>query len=131
TAITGAAVTLHINVSGVVGSYTVASFTTDDVITAGAGATTFDGSYANDGTADYVKVANDTWVLAVDQTGVSDQEVAFQDSANNLWAVDILSAPVATTSSIDALTISLGTTVAQLDGMLQMVDDALSAVTSA
>src|SRR5690606_14682706 len=37
TTIEGAAVTLQINVGGVTGSYTVAAFTTDDVITAGAG----------------------------------------------------------------------------------------------
>jgi flagellin len=131
TAITGAAVTLQINVAGVVGPYTVASFTTDDVITAGAGSTVFDGSYANDGTNDYVKVADDVWVIAVDQTGVPDQEVAFEDSANNLWAVDTTNVAVSTNSSVDTLTISLGTTLAQLDGMLAMVDDALSAVTSA
>jgi flagellin len=131
TAIEGAAVTLQINVAGVVTSFTVASFTTDDVIIAGAGSTVFDGSYANDGTNDYVKVADDTWVRAVDQTGVPDQEVAFEDSANNLWAVDTANVAAATTSSIDTLTISLGTTMAQIDGMLQMVDDALSAVTSA
>jgi flagellin len=131
TAIEGAAVTLQINVAGVVGSYTVAAFTTDDVIAAGAGSTVFDGDYANDGALDYVKVADDTWVVATDQTGVPDQEVAFEDSATNLWAVDTTNVAVATTSSIDTLTISLGTTMAQIDGMLQMVDDALSAVTSA
>ncbi|MCF3643379.1 flagellin, partial [Rhizobium sp. TRM95111] len=80
TTIEGAAVTLNINVAGVISEYTVQAFTTDDVITAGAGASTFDGSYATDGTNDYVKVDDDTWVLAVDQTTVADQEVAYEDS---------------------------------------------------
>jgi flagellin len=129
--ISGAAVTLDINVAGVVTAYTVAAFTTDDVIAAGAGSSTFDGSYATDGTNDYVKVGTDTWVLAVDQTTVPDQEVQYEDSSNNLWAVDTGSTPVATTSSVDALTISTSTTFAQLDGMIQMVDDALESMTSA
>ncbi len=131
TAIEGAAVTLQINVAGTVTAFTVASFTTDDVIAAGAGSTVFDGSYANDGTNDYVKVADDIWVRAIDQTGVPDQEVAYMDSTSALWAVDTGNVAVATNSSVDTLTISLGTTMAQIDGMLQMIDDALSAVTSA
>ena len=131
TTVSGAAVTLDINVAGVITAFTVAAFTTDDVIAAGAGSSTFDGSYATDGTNDYVKVDTDTWVLAVDQTTVPDQEVQYEDSGNNLWAVDTGSTPTATTSSVDALTISSSTTFAQIDGMLQMVDDALEAITSA
>ena len=131
TTIEGAAVTLNVNVGGITSAYTVASFSTDDVITAGAGASTFDGSYANDGTNNYVKVADDTWVVAVDQTTVSDQEVAFEDSTTALWAVDLTSAPVATTSSVSTLSIDNLTTGAQLDGMIQMVDDALTLMTSA
>jgi flagellin len=127
TAIEGASVTLNVNVAGVVSAYTVQSFTTDDVIAAGAGATTFDGSYANDGTLDYVKVADDTWVLAVDQTTVPDQEVQYEDSATNLWAIDLTATPTpSTTSSVDALTISSATTIAQLSGMLTMVEDAMT-----
>ena len=129
TTITGNAVTLNINTGGVTTAVTVAAFSTDDVIAAGAGTSTFDGEYATDGTLDYVRVADDTWVLATDQAGVTDQEVQYEDSGGNLWAVDTTSAPVATSSSVDTLDITSATT-AQLDGMLQMVDDAMSAMTS-
>lgn len=127
-AITGASVSLNINVAGVVSAYTVAAFTTDDVIAAGAGASTFDGNYANDGTLDYVKVADDTWVLAVDQTTVPDQEVEYEDSGGALWAVDVSASPTATTSSVDTLVITAATTNAQLDGMMAMVEAAMTAM---
>ena len=129
--IEGDTVTLNINVGGVVSAYTVASFTTDDVIAAGNGSSTFDGDYANDGTANYVKVADDTWVVAVDQTTVTDQEVAYEDSTNALWAVDTTSTAANTTASVATLTLTNATTGAQLDGMIQMVDDALESMTSA
>ena len=131
TSIEGASFTMNINIGGVVSAHTVQAFTTDDVIAAGAGASTFDGSYASDGTDNYVKVADDTWVLAVDQTTVTEQEVQYEDSGGNLWAVDTTAVAATTTSSIDTLTIGTGTTLAQLDGMMQMVETALSAVTSA
>ncbi|MCF3639569.1 flagellin [Rhizobium sp. TRM95111] len=131
TTIEGAAVTLNINVAGVISEYTVEAFTTDDVITAGAGSSTFDGDYASDGTNDYVKVDDDTWVLAVDQTTVTDQEVAYEDSTSALWAVDTTSAPTATTSSVATIAIDGTTTSTQLDGLIQMVDDALTSMTSA
>ncbi len=129
--IDGASVTLSVNLAGVQTDVTVASFTTDDVITAGSGSSTFDGSYANDGTSDYVKVADDTWVKAVDQTGVSDQEVAYEDSTGALWAIDTTSTAASTTSSVSTLSLTAATTSAQLDGMIQMVDDALTSMTSA
>jgi flagellin len=131
TNIEGAAFTMNVNVAGVVSSFTVAAYTTDDVIAAGAGASTFDGDYANDGTLDYVKVSPDTWVAAVDQTTVADQEVQFEDSGGGLWAVDTGAAPAVATSSVDTLSISAATTFAQLDGMLQMVDDSLTDLTGA
>jgi flagellin len=126
----GNSVTLNINVGGVITPTTVAAFSTDDVITAGAGSSTFDGGYASDGTADYVKVADDTWVKAVDQSTVTDQEVQFDDGTT-AWAVDTSSTAASTTSSVDTLSISTGTTSAQLDGMLQMVDDAMTEMTTA
>jgi flagellin len=129
--IEGASVTLNINTGGVVSAVTVAAFTTEDVITSGAGASTFDGDYANDGTADYVKVGADTWVVATDQTAISDQEVAYEDSGGGLWAVDTTNGVASTTSSVDTISIDSTTTFAQLDGMLQMVDDALTSMTSA
>jgi flagellin len=128
--IEGASVTLNINVAGVVGPHTVASFSTEDVITAGAGSSTFDGDYATDGAANYVKVADDTWVIAVDQAGVSDQEVAYEDSTGALWAVDTGNGAVSTTASVSTLSINALTTSGQLDGMIQMVDDALESMTS-
>jgi len=128
--IEGASVTLNVNVGGVVGPHTVAAFSTEDVITAGAGSSVFNGEHANDGTNDYVKVADDTWVIAVDQTTVATQEIQFDDGTD-VWAVDLTSTAASTTSSVDTLSISTGTTSAQLDGMLQMVDDALTAMTSA
>jgi len=126
TNIEGASTTLNINVAGVVSAYTVAAFTTDDVIAAGAGASTFDGEYANDGANDYVKVGDDTWVRAVDQTTVPDQEVQYEDSGGGFWAVDVSASPTDITSSVDTLTISTATTNAQLDGMLTMVEDAMN-----
>jgi flagellin len=129
-AIEGASVTLNVNVGGVIAPHTVQSFTTQDVITAGGGSTTFNGDYASDGTLDYVKVGNDTWVKAVDQSTVSTQEAQFDDGTT-VWAVDLTSVPASTTASIDTLTISTATTATQLDGMLQMVENTLSNVTSA
>ncbi len=130
-AIDGDAVTLNINEGGVISEYTVAAFTTDEVITAGAGASTFDGSYATDGVNNYVKVGDDIWVRAVDQTTVPSQEVAYQDSSNNLWAVDTANVVTATTSSVETLEIDNNTTTAQIDGLLKMVDTALESMTSA
>jgi flagellin len=130
TAIEGANTTININVAGVIAPYTVAAFTTDDVIAAGAGASTFDGDYATDGTNDYVKVATDTWVLAVDQTTVPDQEVQYEDSGGGLWAVDTTASPTATTSSVDTLLVATSTTINQLNGMLAMVEGAMNAMMS-
>ncbi len=136
TSISGGAVTLQINVAGVVSDYTVGAYTTNDVITAGGGASTFDidpvsgGGYANDGTNNYVRVGADTWVRAVNQSTVTDQEVAFDDGTD-MWAVDTGATAAGTTSSINTLVITTATTMAQIDGMLQMVEDSLSAVTSA
>ena len=76
-----------------------------------------------------MKVGEDTWVRAVDQSTVATQEGTFDDGTT-LWAVDTTSAPVATSSSVDTMDITSATS-AQLDGMLQMVDDAMSAMTSA
>ncbi|CAK7259273.1 MULTISPECIES: flagellin [unclassified Shinella] len=134
--ISGPSVTLNINVGGVTTAETVKAFTTDDIITSGAGASAFDGNYANDGAASYVKVADNTWVLAVDQSTVPDQEVAYTDSSSALWAVDIAGgaaalAATAVQQSVDNLDITTITTDAQLSNLIQMVDDALTTMTSA
>ncbi len=127
----GASVTLSVNLAGIATDVTVASFTTDDVIAAGAGSSVFDGSYANDGTDNYVKVSADTWVKAVDQTTVADQEVAYEDTSGALWAIDTTSTVTSVTTSVSTLTIDNTTTSATLDGMIQMVDTALTSMTSA
>ena len=129
-AVEGASVTLNVNVGGTVAPHTVAAFSTADVIAAGAGASVFNGEHANDGTDDYVKVADDTWVKAVDQSTVATQEAQFDDGTT-IWAVDLTSTAASTTSSVDTLTINTATTRAQLGGMLQMVEDRLSDITSA
>jgi flagellin len=126
----GNTVTLNVNVAGAVSAQTVAAFSTDDVIAAGAGSSVFNGEHANDGTDDYVRVADDTWVKAVDQSTVATQEAQFDDGTT-VWAVDLTSTAASTTSSVDTLTISSSTTSAQLDGMLQMVDDAMTEMTTA
>ncbi|CAK7259274.1 flagellin [Shinella yambaruensis] len=134
--ISGPSATLNINVGGVTSPVTVKSFTTDDIIASGLGASTFDGSYANDGTDNYVKVADNTWVLAVDQSTVPDQEVVYTDSSAGLWAVDIPGgqaalAATAVEQSVDNLDITAITTAEQLGNLIQMVDDALTMMTSA
>jgi len=133
TSIEDASVTLNVNVAGVVSAYTVQSFTVEEVIAAGAGSSTFDGSYANDGTFDYVQVAPDTWVRAVDQAASAPtQEIAFTDSTPTAWAVDLTNTPAVTmTASVSTLTISGATTASQMAALLSMVDDAFSAMTSA
>ncbi|CAK7259280.1 flagellin [Shinella yambaruensis] len=129
--IEGPAVALNINVGGTVTQHTVEAFTTDEVIAAGAGSSTFDGRYATDGVNNYVKVADDTWVIAVNQTTVPNQEAAYQDSLGRLWAVDTANVVAATTSSVDTMVIDNSTTTGQIDGLLKMVDTALEAMTSA
>jgi len=142
-------VTLTINVDGTPTSYTVEAYTTDDVINGTNGATAavnFDGNIAHDDAGGdptaasivYVKVADNMWVKAELQAdsaaGVTPegQEVQYKDSADNLWVVDVDNAPASPNEvSVDTLSISSSTTSAQLDKMLQMVDDALTSMTSA
>jgi len=129
TSIEDDSITLNINVGGVISAYTVTTYTTDDVI-ADAGSV-FTGNSATGGALSYVKVADDTWVAAVDQTTVPTQEVAYDDGTT-LWAVDTTAAPATvTTASVSTLQISGTTTSGQLDQLIQMVDDALTAMTSA
>jgi len=131
-AIDDTAVALNINQGGVISPYTVAAFTTDQVIAAGAGTSTFDGDYANAGPGqDYIKVADDTWVVAVPHSAVLGQEVAYTDSLNRQWAVDTTNTVTTTTSSVATLKIDNTTTGAQIDGLLKMVDTALESMTSA
>jgi flagellin len=126
-----ASITLNINTGGVVSPVTVKSYSIDDIITAGAGTSTFDGNYATDGAKNYVKVSSEVWVEAVDQSTVPTQEVAFDDGAT-AWAVDTTKAPAATTNaSVSNLTIDSNTTATQLGKLISLVDDALGSMTSA
>ena len=129
TAIEDDSITLNVNTGGVVTAVTVQAYSIDDVI-ADVGSV-FTGDSATGGALSYVKVSDDVWVAAVDQTGVATQEVAFDDGTT-LWAVDTTAVPgTVTTASVSDLTIDGTTTGGQLDQLIQMVDDALTLMTSA
>jgi len=132
TSIVDDSVTLNINTGGTVSAVTVTAYTIDDVIAAGGGNSTFDGDYATDGAKNYVKVADNVWVEAVDQSAVPTQEVA-TDDGGAAWAVDTTKVPSTTAInvSVSDLTITNATTSSQLDKLITIVDDALSAMTSA
>ena len=128
TSIEDDSITLNINTNGVVSAVTVQAYTIDDVI-ADTGSV-FTGDSATGGTLSYVKVSDDVWVAAVDQTTVPTQEVAVNDGTTS-WAVDTTAVPATvTTASVSDLTIDATTTSGQLAQLIQMIDDALSAMTS-
>jgi flagellin len=129
TSIEDDSITLNINTGGVVTAVTVQAYTIDDVI-ADTGSV-FTGNSATGGALSYVKVSDDVWVAAIDQTGVATQEVAYDDGTT-MWAVDTGAAPgTVTTASVSDLTISSTTTGGQLDQLISMVDNALTSMTSA
>ncbi|MEW9616633.1 flagellin [Shinella sp. S4-D37] len=129
TSIEDDSITLNINTGGIITPVTVEAYTIEDVI-ADTGSV-FTGNSATGGSLSYVKVSDDVWVAAVDQSGVATQEVAFDDGTT-MWAVDTSATPgTVTTASVSDLTITSATTAGQLDQLIQMVDDALSAMTSA
>jgi len=133
-------VVVNVNVGGTTDSYNVTKYSTDDVIAAGAtfdadgviaSTTASDGSGAGVG---FVKVADDTWVAATEQDAGanSDQEVfATESGSSNLWQIDTGAAAGSTTTSVSTLSISSSTTSTQLDGMISLVDAALTKMTSA
>jgi flagellin len=129
TAIEDDSVTLNINTGGVVSAVTVKAYSIDDVI-ADTGSV-FTGNSATGGSKSYVKVSDDVWVEAVDQSSVPTQEVAFDDGST-MWAVDTTATPgTSLTASVSDLTIDNSTTGGQLDKLISMVDDALTLMTSA
>ena len=129
TAIEDDSITLNVNTGGVVTAVTVQAYTIDDVI-ADTGSV-FTGDSATGGALSYVKVSDDVWVAAVDQTGVATQEVAYDDGTT-MWAVDTTAAPgTVTTASVSDLSIDATTSAGQLDQLITMVDDALTSMTSA
>jgi flagellin len=137
------AITLSVNVNGVSSSQTVAAFTIDELIAAGATFTTNTvGSVttqlanatatAGNVTAGeyFVQVSNDTWVRAVDVTSTGQEAV--HDEGGVYYGVDLTSTPATTVlapMSIDTLNIT-GLSSADLDTMLKAVDMALESVVS-
>jgi len=123
-------ITLNINIGGVVSPANVVAYTIDDVIADNG--SIFTGDSATGGTKSYVKVADDVWVEAIDQTSVPTQEVAVDDGTT-MWAVDTTKTPAAGASfSVSSLKINNTTTTSgQLDKLISMVDDALTLMTSA
>ena len=137
------AITLSVNVNGVSTSETVAAFTIDELIAAGATFTTNTVGSATTQLANatatvgnvtsgeyFVQVSNDTWVRAVDVTSTGQEAV--HDEAGVFYGVDLTSTPataVLAPMSIDTLDIT-GLTSADLDTMLKAVDMALETVVS-
>jgi len=125
-----ASTTLKVNMNGTETEFTVAAYTVDDLISAGAA---FDGDYAEVTagalTGDYVKV-NGTWVEAVD-VAATGQEVVYDDGTTK-WGVLTTAVPVTAVATQSIATLNLGTlTNAQLDVMISAVDAALTDMTSA
>jgi len=122
-------ITLNINTGGVVSPVTVKAYSIDDVIADNG--SVFTGDSATGGAKSYVKVSDDVWVEAVDQTTVPTQEVAFNDGTT-MWAVDKTKTPaVGDSFSVSTLKIDTNTTSGQLDKLISMVDKALGSMTSA
>ncbi len=134
-------VVVNVNVGGTVQSPNLNKYTTADVIATGATfdaggeiawTTAADGSAAGAGIG-FVKIADDTWVAAIEHADTSTQEVAATDSVGPYeWDIDISDTAASTTAtSVSTFTIDDGTTANQLSGLLSMVDTALEAMTSA
>jgi flagellin len=131
--IDGNGISVNVNVNGTVDAYDVVRYTTAEVVADGA---TFDadgiaasGGSVSDG---YVKVDDDTWVAAIDQTNDTTIEIFTEDSTGALWAVDTGNTSSATMNvSVSDFEIDNSTSTTQLEDLIQMVDDALTSMTSA
>ncbi|PND18701.1 MULTISPECIES: flagellin [Sinorhizobium] len=137
-------VKVSVNTDGVKSDVTVAAYSIDELIAAGATFTTntvggkttqLANATATVGTVtagDYfVQVDGDTWVLAADVTGTGQE--ALHDEAGTYYGVDTTNAPaanIAALQSIETLDIT-ALTATQLDNMISAVDAALSDMTSA
>jgi flagellin len=135
TSIDGDGVTVSVNIGGTTDTHNVVRYSTADVIADGA---TFDslGDVAVGGTngfAGYVKVADDTWVAAIDQSGATDHEIFATDSTTAVWAIDETNTATSTVTdaTVSGFKISDTTNGAELDDLIQMVDTALEDMTSA
>ncbi|KQW31731.1 flagellin [Rhizobium sp. Root274] len=133
TSIDGNGISVDVNVNGTIAAYDVVRYTTAEVVADGATFDT-DGIAASGGTVSdgYVKVDDDTWVAAIDQSTDTTVEIFTEDSGGAVWAIDTANTSTATLStSVSAFTITNTTTTSQLDDLIQMVDDALTSMTSA
>jgi flagellin len=136
-------VVVNVNVNGTVGSTNVIKYTTAEVsanVTGASGGFDAGGNIAwtvaSDGAGagrGYVKVGDDTWVEAVEQSqAVNDgQETFAKDAGNNLWAIDLAKTSTAPSASVAEFSISNLTQGPELDGLIQNVDAALAKMTSA
>ncbi|YCI01722.1 flagellin [Ensifer sp. D2-11] len=136
-----ASITLPVNVNGTTTEYTVAAYTVDELIAAGA---TFDGESANvvgytvpvggiDYNGNFVKVEGN-WVRAVD-VAATGQEVVYDDGTTK-WGVDtaVTGAPatnVVAPASVENIDITNATQAANLDALIRGVDEALEDLISA
>ncbi|MDS7596156.1 flagellin [Agrobacterium tumefaciens] len=128
--IEGDGIVVNVNTAGTVSSVNVNKYTTDQVIASGA---TFDanGKVAT-GATNYVKLDDDTWVQAVDQSTVSTQEVAATGTDGTAWAINTGNTAASTNqTSVSTFSIDANTTATQLNGLISMVDDAYQSMTSA
>jgi flagellin len=139
-------VTVTVNTDGVKEEVTVAAYTIDELIAAGATFTTNttasgETTQLAEATATagqvntgefFVQVNDDTWVLAADVTGTG-QEALHYDGTAVYYGVDTTNDPatdVDAPQSIKDLDIT-GLDATQLDNMISAVDEALSDMTSA
>ena len=137
-------VDLSIKIDGVAGNYSVAAYSIDELIAAGATFTTntvggvttklaeatATAGQVNTGEF-FVQINDDTWVRAAD-VGTTGQE-ALHNEGGTQYGVDTTNAPaanVAAPSSISNINIT-GLTNTQLDALISGVDEALSDMTSA
>ncbi|EYR82005.1 flagellin [Shinella sp. SUS2] len=135
TSIDGNGIAVNVNIGGTTSTYNVVRYTTAEVIADNAA---FDagGDVAVGGTAGrpgYVKVADDTWVEAIDQSGATDHEIFATDSGGAVWAIDATKLATSTIpdATVSGFTITAATTGPELDDLIQMVDTALEDMTSA
>ncbi|MDW6024435.1 flagellin [Mesorhizobium sp. BAC0120] len=131
-------VTLKVNTNGTETEYTVAAYTTDDLIAQGG--SEFQGNYAKTASGDFVQVQG-VWVAAVDATTVAGQDIAAQTTASGTitagdWAVDTSPAAAPATNvpagaSILDIDLTNTTQAGKVGDLLKGVDAALKDMASA
>ncbi|WP_257316311.1 flagellin N-terminal helical domain-containing protein [Shinella pollutisoli] len=137
-------ITVAVNTDGVTSQQTVAAYSIDELIAAGANFTTNTVGGVTTQLAEatatagqvtagqfFVQVNTDTWVRATDVTGTGQE--ALHDEGGVYYGVDTTAAPaanVAAPTSVANINI-VGLTNTQLDALISGVDKALSDMTSA